>query len=711
MPLKSKPKIALIGNPNSGKSSLFNHLTGLNQKVGNFPGVTVDKKTGTCKLNDFIQAQIIDLPGTYSIYPRTLDERIVFDVLSNPEGELFPDIIVVVVDASNLKRNLLLFTQIKDLGIPVVMALNMNDVAKKAGIHIDLESLKKDLGVQIVKINARKGEGLEQLKYVLSNPILKECNALYDVSPLAPELIAAIKEKYNLCNVYRAYQLAQQYSHNTNLSDEDKGFIVNLKEKHDFNTTDLQAKETIGRYEFISKVIKKGVHYTPSKEIKDKEGFSLQIDRWITHKVWGYLIFFGILFLIFQALFSWAEKPMDWIDMAFSSTSSWLDAKLPDGPLADLLTEGIIPGLAGIFLFIPQIALLFAFISVLEESGYMSRVVFLMDKIMRKFGLNGKSVVPLISGVACAIPAIMATRSIDNWKDRLITIFVTPFMSCSARLPIYIIIISLVVPDREVLGILNLQGLALMGMYLLGFVAALFTALLMKIFLSYKEKSFFIMELPAYKWPRWKNVGLTIYEKVMTFSLEAGKVIMAISIVLWVLASYGPGGAVEEVENTLLGSAEYGAFEMLSEEELENKKSADKLEASYAGIFGKTIEPVIQPLGFDWKIGIALITSFAAREVFVGTMATIYSIGSSGEDEQTIKSRMKSELNPLTGQPFYTPALAFSLLIFYAFAMQCMSTLAVVYRETKSWKWPMAQLVYMTGLAYLCSFIVYTILS
>lgn len=712
MTLKSNPKIALIGNPNAGKSSLFNHLTGLNQKVGNFPGVTVDKKTGHCMLNDFIKAEIIDLPGTYSIYPRTLDERVVFDVLSNPQGEAYPDIIVVVVDASNLKRNLLLFTQIKDLGFPVVMALNMLDVAKKSGILVQVEALKKALGVQIVEINARNGEGLEQLKHVLCNPILKECQPLFQVEELATEVVSTIKEKFSQVNCYKAYQLAQQYEFNTTLTEADKGFIKELKQKNNFNDNTLQAQETIGRYEQINRIIKKSVQIKAVPQQAQKEEFSHKLDQILTHKIWGYAIFLTILFLIFQAIFSWASVPMDFIDLGFSKLSGWVSDTFPKGPLTDLLSEGLIPGLAGIFIFVPQIAMLFAFISILEETGYMSRVVFMMDKIMRKFGLNGRSVVPLISGVACAIPAIMATRNIDNWKDRLITIFVTPLMSCSARLPIYIIVISLVVPDTEILGVFNLQAMALLGMYLLGFFAAIFTALLLKTIIKYKDKGFLIMELPSFRYPRWKNVGYTIYEKVTAFTFEAGKIILAISIILWVLASYGPGGKVEKTAELPIEVMQAEALSLeVDAEELEKIQAADKLENSFAGIFGKAIEPVIKPLGFDWKIGIALITSFAAREVFVGTMATIYSIGADTDDENTIKNRMKEELNAETGEPLYTPALAFSLLIFYAFAMQCMSTLAVVYRETKGWKWPLAQLVYMTGLAYVCSFIVYQVLS
>jgi ferrous iron transport protein B len=427
----------------------------------------------------------------------------------------------------------------------------------------------------------------------------------------------------------------------------------------------------------------------------------------LTHKVWGYLIFFGVLFLIFQSIFAWAQIPMDFIDQTFAQLSFLLDQQLPDGPLFDLLSQGVVPGIGGIIIFIPQIAILFACISVLEESGYMARVVFLMDKIMRKFGLNGKSVVPLISGLACAIPAIMATRTIDNWKDRLITILVTPFMSCSARLPVFTILVALIIPDIKLLGFFNYQGLVLMALYILGFLVAIISAMVLKFIIKTKERSFLIMELPTYRWPRWSNVGYTILEKTKAFVFEAGKVILAISVILWVLASYGPSDKMQQAREKAITEA---AQLNLTDEDTEDRIASYKLENSYAGIIGKSLEPLIKPLGYDWKIGIALVTSFAAREVFVSTIATIYSLGSS-DDQVTIKSRLKSEINPETGGPRYTPAVGLSLLVFYTLAMQCMSTLAIVKRETKGWKWPMIQLAYMTTVAYLAAFLVFRIFS
>jgi ferrous iron transport protein B len=488
------------------------------------------------------------------------------------------------------------------------------------------------------------------------------------------------------------------------LSPKNKGELAALAAEYKFFPGKYQGAETINRYGFIQTLLNKAILRSADEDWKK---FSHRLDHIFTHKIWGYLIFFTVLFLIFQSIFAWAQIPMDFIDLSVAQTSNFLKKNLPEGPLFDLISQGIVPGIGGIIIFIPQIAMLFAFISILEESGYMARVVFMMDKIMRKFGLNGKSIVPLMSGLACAIPAIMATRTIENWKDRLITIFVTPFMSCSARLPVFTILVALIVPDDKLFGFFNLQGLALMGLYLLGFFAAILTALVMKMLIKVKERSYLIMELPTYRMPKWSNVGFTIVEKTKTFVFEAGKIILAISIILWVLASYGP----EEEMNKARATVQTETQTMrLTEQGFEDRVAAYKLEHSYAGIIGKSIEPAIKPLGFDWKIGIALITSFAAREVFVGTIATIYSLGST-EDQPTIKNRLKSEINPDTGGPRFTPAVGFSLLVFYTLAMQCMSTLAIVKRETKGWKWPLIQLGYMTGLAYLSALLVYQIFS
>ena len=698
-------KIALVGNPNAGKTSLFNQLTGLKQKVGNFPGVTMDKNLGFFKLPDGNSAIIIDLPGTYSIYPRSMDERVVFDVLSDSDAEDYPDVIIVIVDASSLERNLLLFTEVRDLGIPTLLALNMMDVAKKENKAISIESLEREFDTRVVPINARNRGGIEELKTALTEEIPTTSELFFDAKILSPEIIPVIKDEFNLDNEYLAYQYAQQTYSKPFLSIEDKKFIADAKVKYNFCDRQFQTRETVERYTSIREKLKRVV-LNEGEDVNETR--SNKIDRILTHKIYGYAIFFVVLFLLFQTIFKWAEPFMDMIDFGFARMSFLTKQYLPEGAFTNLIAEGVIPGLGGVLIFIPQIALLFCFISILEESGYMARVVFLMDKIMRRFGLNGKSVVPLISGVACAIPAIMATRNIESWKDRLITIFVTPFMSCSARLPVYAILIALVVPSYEVVGLFNLQGLVLMGMYLLGFFAAILSALMMKYILKAKDRSYFIMELPIYRWPKWKNVWYTIFGKSKTFVFEAGKIILAISIILWVLASYGPGDKFNNAEDIV---REEMKVDNLPDAEFDNILSAHKLEHSYAGILGKSIEPAIKPLGYDWKIGIALITSFAAREVFVGTIATIYSVGVNEEFESTIKDKLRAEINPNTGKPMYSLALGVSLLIFYAFAMQCMSTLAVVYRETKSWKWPALQLIYMSGVAYLGALIAYQLLK
>lgn len=710
--MKSSPKIALVGNPNAGKSSLFNQLTGLRQKTGNFPGVTVDKKSGTWSIDGQTIATIIDLPGIYSIYPKSLDEQIVTDILANPAHPDYPDVTVVVVDASNLHRNLLLFTQVADLGVPVVLALNMLDVARQEGKEVNAVRLAMQLEVPVVRINARTGEGLDQLKKAVTDQLQKPTVAntlFFDPAFEVAGLIGDTKSQYQLSNNYLALQYVIQHDGFTFLNQQQRVGLDKLIDKYQFSEPTFQAGETITRYKHIGTIVDAVV---TDRRPSDQPTWSQKLDRILLHPIWGYTIFLLILLLIFQAIFAWAQPFMDGIDAGVAWLNGRLKESLPAGPLTDLLTDGILAGVGGILVFIPQIAFLFLLVSLLEESGYMSRVMVIMDRIMRKFGLNGRSVVPLISGVACAVPAIMATRSIGTRRDRLITILVTPLMSCSARLPIYTILIALVVPNQRVLGIFNLQGLALMALYLLGLVSALLAAYVLKLFLRTKERSFFIMELPTFKLPRWNHVALTVWESVRAFVWEAGRVILAISIVLWVLASYGPGDAMYRAETRVRQQNATSSAGVPDHQDLQNHIASERLEASYAGAFGHFIEPIIRPLGYDWKIGIALLSSFAAREVFVGTMSTIYSIGNGADKEGvTIRERLRQERNPKTGGPMYTPALAWSLLIFYVFAMMCMSTLAATQRETKSWKWPGVQLVYMMGLAYVAAFATYQFLK
>ncbi len=697
--------IALVGNPNSGKSTLFNQLTGLRQKTGNYPGITVDKKTGIIKVQDGRKIRVLDLPGTYSVYPRSKDEKIVLDILSNDTNAFYPDLVIVTVDASNLKRNLLLLTQIKDMGLHAICALNMVDIADKKGIRIDVNALQKELGVPVYPLNSRIGQGIKPLLDGILN-YKPESHSSYSFSPaISAEAKDSILLRFNKNNDYYAALYLNQTETIDGISEEDRQFLRDIKVTNSSHVRGLQNAEVLDRYRFIDRVIAKvETREGESKRIR----FSAKLDSIFTNRIFGYATFFGILFIMFQAIFSWAETPMDWIDQGFAFLSGWVKTTFPPGQFIDMIAEGIVPGLGGIAIFIPQIALLFAFIGVLEESGYMARVVFLMDKLMKPFGLSGKSVVPLISGVACAIPAVMATRNIENWKERIITIMVTPLMTCSARLPIYIILISLVVPNTTIYGVLNLQGLALFGFYLLGFAGALFVSYIFKVLIKANSKSFLVMEMPLFKMPHWRNVFMMMIDKSKTFVFEAGKIIIAVSLILWVLASYGPKNDMAMAEE-IVGSEFPG--KSVADKEYRNAIAAYKLEHSYAAILGKSIEPVIRPLGFDWKIGIALITSFAAREVFVSTIATIYSVGEDTGDSLTIKEKMAAEVNPVTGEKVYTNAVAFSLLVFYAFAMQCMSTLAIVYRETKSFKWPLIQLGYMTVLAYVASFLTYTIVS
>lgn len=693
--------VALIGNPNTGKTSVFNRLTGLNQKVGNYPGITVEKKEGICKLDRGVKAHILDLPGTYSLNASSADENVVIELLLNKKDKDFPDVAVLVCEVENLKRNLLLFTQIKDLGIPTILAINMADRMKRKAISLNIPEMEQKLKTKIALISSRKNEGFDTLKQYIENYHTLSTEPCLNASVIAPEYFNRLQKAFPNQDLYKLWLVITQDVNFGKLDRSQFNGVESFKTESESNLKRLQQKETIKRYQFINETLKETLH-VDTANAKDLRS---RLDRVLTHKVWGYLIFFGILLLIFQAIFDWSSYPMDFIDESFAALSDWVKETLPAGDFTNLIAEGIIAGLGGIVIFIPQIAFLFLFISILEESGYMSRVVFLMDRVMRRFGLSGKSVVPLISGTACAIPAVMATRNIENWKERLITILVTPFTTCSARLPVYLIIISLVIPEGRLLGIFSYQGLTLMFLYLLGFGTAIFSAWLLDKFLKIPSRSFFVIEMPNYKVPIFKNVLITVVEKTKSFVWGAGKIILAISIILWVMASYGPGdfnNAEEIVRNQV-------ASQNLSEEEIETQIASFKLEKSYIGIIGKGLEPVVQPLGYDWKIGIAIVTSFAAREVFVGTLATIYSVGS--EEEEPIKARMAAEVNPKTGGPQFDFPTGISLLLFYAFAMQCMSTLAIVKRETNSWKWPLWQLLFMSALAYVVALIAYQTLQ
>ena len=610
-------KIVLAGNPNCGKSSLFNQLTGLKQKITNVPGTTIENKEGTYKVGS-TQIKLVDTPGTYSFNPKSLDEKEAVKVFFEDPP---PQTILYIADAANLKRNLFYFSQLAQHNIPMVLALNMLDIADFKGFEIDIDRLEKELGIRVFKINARTGEGTDAIKKALAEE-----------------------------------QFVPHYA-----------FGSELDHTHETH------------YDSISKLLNKTTTLKSKREL-----ISNKIDAYATHPILGYLMFLVVLLVIFQSVFTLASYPMDWIEAGFATLSEFLSTILPDGWLKRLVINGLIAGIAGVVVFVPQIAILFFFMGLLEDTGYMARVSFIMDKMLRGLGLSGKSVVPLLSGAACAIPAIMSTRNIENWKDRLITIMVTPLMSCSARLPVYTLLISMAIPSTMIFGVVNLQALVMLAMYVLGTVAALVAAVVFKWLIKHDIPSYFIMELPIYHPPRWNNIWINCWQKSLSFVKEAGKVILIVSVVLWFLASYGP-----------------------TDESNLQLKQADKIEESYAGYFGKAIEPSIKPLGFNWKIGISLITSFAAREVFVGTMSTIYSVGDEENFEQ-IREKMNKDTDE-NGKPVYTLAVVLSLMVFFAFAMQCMSTLAVVYKETKTWKWPAIQFVYMTTLAYLSSWLVFNL--
>lgn len=734
--------VALIGNPNTGKTSVFNQLTGLKQKVGNYPGITVEKKEGICKLPRGVKAHILDLPGTYSLNTTSLDESVVVELLLNKNDKNYPDVAVVISDVENLKRNLLLFTQIKDLRIPTILVINMSDRMSRKGISIDIEAMEQKLDTKIALVSTRKGMGIDHIKELIADYKSLSTAPNVNTSRIAPEYFNRLQKAFPGEDLYKLWLVITQ---DVNFMPIEKKQIQDATEfstKSKDELKKLQHKETVLRYQFINNALKE----TYKVDMMAAKGLRASIDKILTHTVFGYVIFFAILLLIFQAIFEWSSYPMDFIDAQFANASEWIKGTLPSGVFTNLLAEGILAGIGGIVIFIPQIAFLFLFISLLEESGYMSRVVFLMDRLMRPFGLSGKSVVPLISGNACAIPAIMATRTIENWKERLITILVTPFTTCSARLPVYLILIALVIPEGSLLG-LSYQALTLMLLYLIGFGMALFSAMVLNKILKIKSRSLFMVEMPTYRLPLIKNVAYTVLEKTKSFVFGAGKIILAISIVLWFLGSNGYSDDFHNAEDIVTeriaeqGLSDYSknyiqnhissyeqevelntedlnpdqlqdSIQAIKNSLMERAKAQEiasyKLEHSYIGQAGKAFEPLVKPLGYDWKIGIAVLTSFAAREVFVGTLATIYSVGS--DEEETIKSRMAAELDA-SGEPLFNLPTGISLMLFYAFAMQCMSTLAIVKRETNSWKWPMLQLAFMSVFAYLVALAAYQILN
>ena len=701
---KNEIKVALIGNPNVGKTSIFNLLTGMNQHVGNYPGVTVDKKVGFCKLSQIINARIYDLPGTYSTNPNSMDEKVAVSCLLDRDDIDFPDVVVVVADVENLKQNLYLFTQIKDFGIPTILAINMADRMKPRGITIDIPALEAALHTRIALVSTRQKTGIEELKELIINYKKLSLESLVDIARIDPPFFSSLKEKFPNEELGKLWMVISQNFEVVGALRKMEIQKENIKTEAEIKR--MQQRETILRYQVINNALKDTYKVTAV-------GTRALLDKILLHKVWGYVIFMAILLLIFQVIFYVSEYPKGWIESALGWVGEWLSGILPEGSLTSLLVDGVIPGLTAVVSFVPQIALLFFFISLFEESGYMSRVVFLMDRIMRPFGLNGKGTIPLISGAACAIPAVMATRTIESWRERLIAILVTPFITCSARLPIYLIIIKLVIPQGNYFFFDN-QAVALFALYMLGVFMAIFSAWLLSKFLVLKHtiKTHFIIEMPTYKVPLVRNVLLTVYEKSKAFVVNAGKIIFFMTVLIWFLQTHGLSEKYRNAEtHTQQMAAQYG----WDQEQKEHYLLSYRTENSLLGNMGKFVEPVFRPLGYDWKISIAVLGSFAARETFVSTLATIYSLGEvdveEGEAEQrTVITRLQEEMRP-DGTPMFNLATGVSILLFFASAMQCISTFAIVRKETNSWKWAIIQWLFMTGFAYLSAFAAYQILS
>lgn len=672
MEAKQSLRIAMVGRPNTGKSTLFNQLTGMNQKVSNYPGVTMERTSGLTKLAPGQLAEIIDLPGIYSLHPSSADEAVVMDSLLNVHEEGEVDVVIGVADGTNLKTCLFVFSQVLDLGIPAVLVITMADDMAHRGLVLDHAALGESLGCEVLIVNARTGEGMEAIQPAIIRAKASPHAPFFQPGGIHLQWLAALQEGDEY--IYKTWlRSLSQPAHEAKIRESGRG------------PKRLRADEAIQRYRQVNRWLGSFLTSYPEQDRR----FSTKVDRLLVHPLWGSVVLFGLLFVIFQALFYGSEGPMVAIDEMITSLSQSINAKLPGGFFTHMITHGLMPGITGGLMFVPQIAMLFGFIALLEESGYMSRVVFMMDRFMRPFGLSGKSVVPMISGTACAIPAILSTRNMEDGRERWLAIAVTPFITCSARIPVYALIIGLVIPDMALMGI-NLRGLVLFGLYFLGFAAALAAAALLNRWKRSQVKvkvPDFLLEMPEYRWPQPRNVGMMIWRQTSSFVKEAGKIIVAISVILWFAASFGPDHAADFTQDRV----------------------SVPIEESYIGIAGQFIEPVMRPLGYDWKISVAILSSFVAREVFVGTMATLYSVGDEGIE--SIHATLASQINPETGEAFFSLPMGISLLLFYAFAMQCMSTLVVVARESRSWTLALTQFVLMSLFAYVVAWAAFVALS
>jgi ferrous iron transport protein B len=716
--------VALAGNPNVGKTTVFNGLTRLRQKVANYPGVTVERKTGSMVGPDEMPITIIDVPGTYSLNPTSLDEEVAYRVLIGAiEGSRRPDLVVCLVDAGNLERNLYLASQILDLGRPTIIALNMVDAAEGAGIQVDARKLSKELGVPVIPMVASRGQGIEELRAALCGPLPIPARRGWNLDSRVEEKTAALAHR--LERDLPALSPRQRFSDALRaLTQRGASFfevhhtptfwaeVRKAREELESAGVSSEQAEVVGRYEWITPLAERVVDRSAASKVTLTD----RIDAVLTHRIAGPILFFLILAVIFQSVFAWATPFMDAIDGATARLGDWVSASLPEGPIRGLLVDGVIAGVGAVVIFLPQILILFFFLGLLEDTGYMARAAFIMDRIMKRVGLSGRSVVPLLSGFACAIPGIMAARTIDNQRDRLVTILVTPLMTCSARLPVYALLIGAFIPAGSLFGFLGYQGLTLLALYLLGIAFAVFAAWVLKRFLIKGERSVFIMELPPYRLPRLRDVAWRMVERSKLFLTRAGTIIFAVVVVLWFLATYPQPGPKPEIEamraelTQLLGEAAEGEGRAQLEA---NLAAVDDAQASYAlsqsamGYVGRFIAPLIEPLGYDWKIGVALIASLAAREVAVSALATIYSVQDADETSSRLIDRMRAEFNPKTLKPTWTPLVAASLMVFFVVACQCLATVAVVKRETATWRWPLFMFGYMTVLAWVAAFVTY----